>query len=111
MHLDEEAQKAEAQIVGRARKIKDVATLKRILHESLTTFEKALNALPTTDREEAFSLYLDKIRRVTFGFHYVILRRSARKQFGRNPSHGTMQSILASHGKNMREIAQLYRFL
>jgi hypothetical protein len=111
MRLDEEAQKAETQIVGRARRIRDVATLKRILHESLTTFEKALDALPATDREEAFSLYLDKIRKVTFGFHYAILRRSARNQFGRNPSHKTMQSILASHDKNMQEIARLYRFL
>ena len=111
MHLDEEAQRAEEEIVGRARRIRDVGTLKKVLHESLATFEKALEDLSTADREEALSLYLDRIRKVTFGFHYAILRRKARGRFRRNPSREAIHTIVEQHDKNMREIGRVYRFL
>lgn len=111
MRLDEEAKQAEESIVGSARRIKDVATLKEILRDSLVTFENALDALSTPEKEEALSLYLDKIRKVTFGFHSVILRRTARKQFVNNPSRGAMHTIVDRHGENMQDIARLYKFL
>jgi hypothetical protein len=111
MRLDQEAQKAEEEILGHARKIKDVAALKRILHECLATFEKALAGLPQADREEALGLYLDKIRRVTFSFHYVTLKRAAYKEFGRKPSREAMRTIVARHEKDVEDISHLYKFL
>jgi len=110
MLLEEEARKREEGI-QHAREIEDVSTLKRVLHESLTAFENMLNTLPPSDRQEAFSAYLNKIRKVTFGFHLAVLRQTARREFGKNPTRDVMQSILARSAEKMQDIAHIYRFL
>jgi hypothetical protein len=111
MRLDQEAQKAEERILEGAIEIDDVATLKRILNECLTAFEKETNALPKPERDEALSLYLDKLRKVTFSFHYTILRRAADKQFYSSPSNEAIEPIVAQHRENFYDLGRLYRFL
>src|ERR1022692_2994769 len=93
MLLEEEARKREEGIRN-APKIRDVTALREVLRESLAAFEKMLNALPSDDREEAFSVYLNKIRKVTFGFHLAVLRQTARNEFGSNPTRQAMQAII-----------------
>jgi hypothetical protein len=111
MRLDEEAQKAEERILQHAQRMEDVPTLKRILREGLAGFEQALDALSPQEREAALSLYLDKIRKITFGFHFAIFERSARAEFFRNPTRERMQAILARSAEDMDKIASLYRFI
>ena len=113
MSLDEEAQHLEQTMVGRARKITNVGELRQVLRQSLAAYEKAVDALPREDREEALSLYLDRIRKVTFGFHIAILRLSARRRFRslRNPTRDLMREHVDQHDDEMHRVARIYRFL
>jgi hypothetical protein len=110
MLLDEEAQRTEEGIRS-ARKIRDVPALKEILHGALAGFEDSLKALSPQDREAALSLYLDKLRRITFGFHAAVLKRMAKTEFESNPSREAMQDIIKDYDRKMGRIARLYRFL
>lgn len=110
MRLDEEAQKTEEGIRG-ARRIQDVPKLKEILHGALAGFEESLSALSPQDREAALSLYLDKIRRITFGFHVAVAKLTAKNEVGANPTREAMQEVTKDYDNEMGRIARLYRFL
>jgi hypothetical protein len=110
MRLDEEAQKREEGIRG-ARAIQDVSKLREILHGALAGFEESLKALPPQDREAALSLYLDKIRRITFGFHVAVLKETARSEFGKNPTREAIKEIAKVFSEEVGRVSRLYRFL
>ena len=111
MRLDEEAKRLEKQLLGTAPRIKDVATLKTVLHSCLTTFENEVDKLPIDKREEALSLYLDEIRRVTFGYHAAILLQGIRQKFHCNPLRQNIRPFAEQHSRQLGEIAKLYQFL
>jgi phage protein U len=113
MRLDEEAQQTEERIRNRPRKIQDVPTLKGILLEAMRGFEESLKALSPEEREAALSLYLDKIRGITYGFHVAVLKRTAKSEFRKNPNptREAMQEIIRDSAEKMACIARLYRFL
>jgi hypothetical protein len=111
MLLDEEAQSLENRILRHARKIEDVPKLKEILQDALPDFEESLKTLSKEDREAALSLYLDKIRRVTFGFHLAMLQQTARSEFRVDPTHHASRAILNRFDEDMRRVASLYCFV
>lgn len=110
MLLDEEAQRTEENIRS-ARKIQDVPTLKEILRGAMAGFEESLKALSPQDREAALSLYLDKIRRITFGFHVAVLKGAVRSEFRKSPSREAIQEAVKAFSDEMGRVSRLYRFL
>jgi len=113
MSLDDEAKRLEQTMLGRARKITNVGELRQTLRQCLAAYEEAVDSLPREDREEALSLHLDRIRRVTFSFHYALLQRSAKREFRslRNPTRTAMREHLDRHDAETRRIAETYRFI
>ena len=70
-----------------------------------------MGALPWGDRQDTLNLYLDRIQKVSFGFHIAILRRNVRKQFGERPSRQAIRPLADQHGMQMRVVAEVYKFL
>ena len=110
MRLDEEARKAEEKMLQNARRIEHAPTLKRILKEALPNFERALDTMPPQQREEALGLYLERIRRLTFGFHLVIVEQTAREAFVKADDNEDGAAILVDLHEDMQNVSRLYRF-
>lgn len=111
LELEEEAKKEEEKVVGKVRTIPDLKTLKQIIRGSFAEFEKALDELPSDEREEFWRIYLNKIRKTTFGFHLALIRHNARKAYAENPSPETMGRMLGKSAGQMQRIGRTYRFL
>jgi hypothetical protein len=111
MRLDEEAQNTEESIRN-ARRIEEVPALKEILQEALTNFEEALKTLSPDDRERTLGLYLDKIRRITFGFHLAVLKQNAKRDARKgSESSEALRGALEHYGEELQRIGRLYRLL
>lgn len=111
MRLQEEAQETEENMLRHARPIQDVPKLREVLREALGGFEESLKALSLDDREAALSFYLNKVRRITFGFHVAVLKLAARSELGKNPTREALQHIIEDNAEKMERITRLYRFL
>jgi hypothetical protein len=111
MRLDEEAQHLEAKTLKHARLIGNSTALKQVLFNALISFEQVLNGLPPQEREDALALYLDKVRRLAFGFDLALVRQSTRDRFVKTQNLNERQQILSKHAEDMQRIGTLYRFL
>jgi len=58
-----------------------------------------------------FGAYLNKIRKLTFGFRLALVRQKARKGYADNPTPETMGEILGRSAGEMQRIGRIYRFL
>ncbi|MDQ2944629.1 MAG: hypothetical protein M3Y27_01565, partial [Acidobacteriota bacterium] len=87
------------------------STLKATLKDALSNFEQALDELAPQEGEEALALYLDKVRRLTFGFHLAVIKRATRGQFGAAVSCDSKRRLLSNHTEEMQRIGKLYRFI
>jgi hypothetical protein len=111
MRLEEEARQEEEKLVGNVRHIPELTMLEETLRQSLPAFEKALCMLPSEEREIARRTYLNKIRKLTFGFHLALVRQKARKDYSGNPTPEEMGTILGRSAAEMQRIGRLYRFI
>src|ERR1017187_1511742 len=81
--LHESAQMTEERLLRRSKPMPDVADLKRTLREGLTAFEAFLRKLPPQEQEEAIIAYLEKVRKVTYSFHFVVVERAGIAKFNK----------------------------
>ena len=112
MFSQEETKTLERKIRQTSRTtIRDSRKLKAILKIALAEFEKALDALPQNEREVASSLYLERIREVSFTFHLAVLRLRAGSDALNNPTREALRARLEQYGKELQEVAELYQLL
>jgi len=98
-------------MVGNVKHVPDLKALEEIVRKSLNAFEGALSALPSDERDEARRIYLNKIRKLTFGFHLALVRDKARKEYAQNPTPETMGMLIGRSAGEIQRIGRLYRFL
>lgn len=111
MTLDEQAQDLEQRTLKHARQVPCSASLREILKEALESFNKLLNQLPPSEREEALASYLNKVRKVSFGFHLALIKRDASERYLETTDRETQGNILRGQAEEMQRIGRLYRFL
>ena len=93
----------------RSSETKSAASLRKLLRGALGKFEKALSALPAEQRAVAESLYLDRIRKVTFYFH-LAMQTEVATQKARGSTRDGLDQVLLHNEAACFEIARLYGF-
>ena len=85
--------------------------VKDALQEAIPQLEATFESLPSPAKEVAQSLYLQKIRSVSFGFHLAILKLKAKAEFRGNPNRDAMQTFLTRFDEDSEKLARLYKLL
>jgi adenylate kinase family enzyme len=85
--------------------------LKAILGNALSGFEKVLNALAPNEREVALSLYLERIREVSFIFHLAALKLRTKSDASEDSTAEALRARLEQYRKELEETAELYQLL
>jgi hypothetical protein len=92
-------------------KIRDVPTLKKIIRDAVQALEKSLDNLPAKERETAYSLYLQKIRNLTFPFHLAVIAFTVRNQSRKESTREALQALLNWYREEFKRLSELYRYL
>jgi len=112
MLLDEEIRTFEDELQHPIRgKIRDAATLKEILREATQALEKSLEGLPADIRDEAYCLYLQKVRKLMFPFHLAVVSVIAKKKSRKESNREALQALLDWHSEEYDRLAKLYHYL
>jgi hypothetical protein len=91
------------------RETRSVSGLRTTLRGALRKFEEALNALPIEQRTVAESLYLDRIRKLTFHFH-LAMQTEVSTQKAKAAHRRDLAQVLSENEAASFEIARLYGF-
>ncbi len=107
MTLDEMAIQEEASL-SEAQPILGVATAKLTLREGIAAFERELEELPSDQREEATRLYLHKLRKATYSFHFALRYKLLEQAVLRDPKP-CYEQYSNGFEKKLIQLFRLYR--
>ncbi len=107
MRLKKEVERIQKHLIGDAPRLEDASALEEMLKVALPALEDTINRYPAKQQEKVWSLYLEEVRRLAFGFHLAIVEDKHRQEFVKTGN----QAIMLHAEKSVKHIFRLYGFL